>query len=380
MQKELRIVHVLRAPMGGILRHVRDLVLQHAKDGHKIGLVCDVPREEGYNEKLLESLKPYLALGLMRTSMNRSVGLSDIASTWKIRNIIKSLRPNVIHGHGAKGGVYARISGTLINTNDGRPARIYSPHGGSLHFDETSTNGKIYFKIENTLERMTDCLCFVAEYESETYLRKIGAPECPSRVVYNGLGNDEFSPVDTIDKAADFLFIGEMRMLKGPDLFVRAIARLKAEGALNINAVMVGEGPDKNDIYDIIKDHDLQTNITLRSPMPARNAFELAKTVVMPSRAEAMPYIVLEALAAGKPVIATNVGGIPEIYGLAKDILIEANIDQLTARMRLSIEEFDALKARMPIFEELAQRFSVETMATGISEAYYKALARRKTQ
>lgn len=374
----LRIVHILRAPMGGVLRHVRDLALAHAKLGHEVGIICDATGPAGYNEALLEQLEPHLSLGITRTAMSRSVGPSDITSTMTIRNLIKSLRPDVVHGHGAKGGVYARICGSLISTDHGRPARLYSPHGGSLHFDPTSKNGKIYFVIEKILERLTDCLCFVADFEASAYRSKVGTPKCPSRVIYNGLAEDEFEPITLADDAADFLFIGEMRMLKGPDLMLRALSRLKAEGAENISAVMVGEGPDREEIHTLIKERDLQTNVTLRPPMPARTAFSLAKTVVMPSRAEAMPYIILEALAAQRPLIATNVGGIPEIFGKAKDVLIEPDVDSLTARMRFACENPDDFMARMPDHLDLKREFSIDTMSNWVLEAYYKAKSRRK--
>jgi glycosyltransferase involved in cell wall biosynthesis len=374
----LRIVHILRAPMGGVLRHVRDLALAHAKLGHSVGIICDASGPAGYNETLLERLEPHLVLGITRTAMSRSVGPSDISSGMKIRSLIKDLRPDVVHGHGAKGGVYARACGSIIRTDHGRPARLYSPHGGSLHFDASSKNGKVYFQIEKILERMTDCLCFVAEFEANTYRQKIGTPKCPSRVIYNGLAEDEFEPVALADNAADFLFIGEMRLLKGPDLMLRALSRLKAEGAQDISAVMIGEGPDRDDIHAMIKERDLQTNVTLRPPMPARTAFSLARTVVMPSRAEAMPYIVLEALAAQRPLIATNVGGIPEIFGKAKDFLIEPDVDRLTARMRFALENPEDFKSRMPDHDSLKAEFSIDTMSNWVLEAYHKAKSRRK--
>ncbi len=62
----------------------------------------------------------------------------------------------------------------------------------------------------------------------------------------------------------------------------------------------------------------LDSAITFFDPMPARQAFAMARTVVVPSRAEAMPYIVLETLAAARPLIATRVGGIPEILGRSR--------------------------------------------------------------
>ena len=85
----------------------------------------------------------------------------------------------------------------------------------------------MYFRIERILEKMTDGLSFVAEFEQESYQEKVGIPHCPTRVIYNGLTDDEFTPVDLVEDPADFLFIGELRMLKGPDLMIRAVSSLE---------------------------------------------------------------------------------------------------------------------------------------------------------
>ena len=118
----------------------------------------------------------------------------------------------------------------------------------------------------------------------------------------------------------------------------------------------------------------LADRIAFRGAMPARQAFGLAKTVVVPSRAESMPYIVLEALAACKPVIATAVGGIPEILGAGSGALARPELGDLAARMREAIEDPAALRDRMPSPESLRQRFGIETMAARVEDAYQAAL------
>lgn len=361
---ELTIVHILRAPMGGVLRHVRDLARAHTRQGHRVGIICDVAGTPGYNEALLAELDDELAYGVMRLPMTRSVGPMDFLAIRKINALVHAIGPNVLHGHGAKGGVYARLCG------DGSIARIYSPHGGSLHFDPAKLSGKLYFTVEKWLEKRTSRMLFVADYERRTYEQKIGTLRCPWTVSYNGLSDAEFQPVDVVDKPVDFLFIGEIRMLKGPDLFIEAIAGLNDTRRVPVTGLMVGAGPDSDAIGQAIKDNKLAEYVTMRGPMPAREAFSQAKTIVIPSRAEAMPYIVLEALAAGCPVITTNVGGIPEIMGDNSDALIEPTVAALKAAMNKTLDDIEGFRASLPGVDDLQARFSEHVMADAIMQAY----------
>lgn len=372
----LRIVHVLRAPMGGVLRHVRDLALAQTAAGHTVGVICDVPGTAGYNETMLCQLDAGLELGVARVPMTRSVGIGDILAARRVLTALKMLAPDVVHGHGAKGGVYARAIGAHAKAGP-RPARIYSPHGGSLHYDPTSGGGRLYFAVERILERACEAILFVADYERQTYRAKIGVPRCATHVIANGLTDAEFEPVAAVPNAADFLFIGEMRMLKGPDLFVDALARLRADGHDAIRAIMVGDGPDRDAITDRIKAAGLDETISQLDPMPARQAFMLARTMVMPSRAEAMPYIVLEALAAGKALIASGVGGIPEILGADNEALIAPRLDSVSHAMARDLAEPGWLETHMPAAAELKTRFSATAMAGAITDIYRHALVTR---
>ena len=373
----LRIVHVLRAPMGGLFRHVRDLAFQHQAHGHAVGVICDVSGTPGYNETMAAELADGLTLGLHRMRMQRQVGIGDLRDSRSILKNLKELQPDVLHGHGAKGGVFARALGSLVRVERSRVARLYSPHGGSLHYDPQSRSGKAYFRVERLLERLTDHILFVADFERRTYADKIGEPTCSWSVNHNGLQPAEFEPVAPVADAADFLFLGELRMLKGPDAFLRALAALREEGHHEASAVIVGDGPDAAAIRALAKDLSLDAAVTFHQPMPARQAFALARCFVMPSRAEALPYVVLEALAAGLPVIVSNVGGIPEIFGAGSPALIAPDTDELLQGMRIAVKDPDRLRSWMPAQTELRDRFSVEKMAENAMLAYRNALTMR---
>lgn len=374
MAVNLRIVHCFRSPVGGIFRHVRDLTEAQAAAGHAVGIVCDSTTGGDYEEQLFEAMKDSLALGIHRTPMQRHVGPGDLASASRTYRIIQELRPDVLHGHGAKGGAYARLFGSLLRVSRSRVARLYSPHGGSLHYDETTATGKLFFGLERFMARFTDCLLFVSDYERKTYRRKVGEPSIPNRLVYNGLRAAEFEPVAAATDPADFLYIGMMRDLKGPDIFIDALALAGGGLGRPPSAVMVGDGDDLPRYHARVERLGLKNHVRFLPPMPARDAFALAGLVVVPSRAEAMPYIVLEALAAGMPMIATAVGGIPEIFGEGSPALIRPDPGELAGKMGTALGDRDAYRKMMPQLGELKARFGADVMATEIEKAYFAAL------
>jgi glycosyltransferase involved in cell wall biosynthesis len=321
-------------------------------------------------------MRDQLALGIHRTPMQRHIGPGDIASAWRTYSIIKELQPDVLHGHGAKGGAYARLFGSLLRVSRFRVARLYSPHGGSLHYDESTLTGRLFFSLERFMARFTDYLLFVSDYERRAYNRKVGEPPVPNGLVYNGLRAAEFEPVATGPDAADLLYIGMMRDLKGPDLCNDALA--EAEGRLGrpLTAVMIGAGDDLPRYHAQVEHLGLGNRVRFLPPIPARQAFALAGLVVVPSRAEAMPYIVLETLAAGKPMIATAVGGIPEIFGVKSPALVHPDAGELAGKISEALADPAAYRALMPGAAELKARFGAEVMAAEIEAAYFTALKR----
>jgi glycosyltransferase involved in cell wall biosynthesis len=122
---------------------------------------------------------------------------------------------------------------------------------------------------------------------------------------------------------------------------------------------------------------ELGENVEFRSPMPARSAFALARALVVPSRAESMPYLVLEAAAAGKPIIATNVGGIPEVLtgNVTPTLVSPGDPAALAAALRAYLEAPEAWPILSPAL--VKQKFSLEAMAARIEAIYRSALERR---
>jgi glycosyltransferase involved in cell wall biosynthesis len=375
----LRIVHLVRAPIGGIFRHILDLASAQAAAGHDVGIVCNSREGGAFEDELIAAIAPRLTLGAARFPMRRQVSPSDLRAARDLLRHVGALAPDVVHGHGSKGGTYGRLIGSWLGRR--RPvARIYSPHGGSLHYSEKSIEGRIYFAAERQLGRMTDGIVHVSAYEAETYRRKVGIPRCEAVVIRNGLRPDEYVPVVPNKDARDLLFLGMMRHLKGIDVFLQAIARLREEKGRIVTAHVIGQTTEMESWEELARAVGIGDQVAFHLPKPAREAFAMTRALVVPSRAESMPYVVLEAIAAGLPIVATRVGGMPEIFGPRADELVPPGdsaaladaIDRMVADPGRASR--DALARR----EWLLPRFHIDVMQEQV-EKLYRTILDRKT-
>ena len=372
-QGPLRIVHVLRAPVGGLFRHVVDLVRGQSAHGHQLGLVADSTTGGRQSEDTLSELAGSLSLGVTRIPMPRHLGFGDVSAVRQVSRHITAIAPDVIHGHGAKGAAYARLAARP----DGA-IRVYTPHGGSLHYG-MSPLGILYLALERVLMPRTDLFLFESEYGRAAYRSKIGLSRALVRVVYNGIAEDEFMPVEPEPGATDLLFVGELRMLKGVDVLIDALVAL-AENGVQISATIVGDGPDRAAFQERAK--SLGDAVRFTGALPARRAFAMGRILVVPSRAESLPYIVLEAAGAGIPVIATRVGGIPEIFGpLASDLIPSGNSAALARAITVAVTNDEQIHSRAEsLRQRLREGFSLEVMVDRGLAAYREALTARASR
>jgi glycosyltransferase involved in cell wall biosynthesis len=370
----LNILHVMRAPVGGLFRHVTDLARGQAARGHRVGLIADRSTGGTQAEATLSALASKLAHGVTRVPMSRHVGVSDFLAVRHVAQRAQAVAADVIHGHGAKGGAYAR----LASPTDRNTIRVYTPHGGSLHFGWGSPTGLVYLNAERALMSRTDLFLFESAYGRDVFKAKIGEPPNLVRVVHNGVTDDEFQPIVVSQGATDLLFIGELRMLKGVDVLIAAIRQLAEEGR-KVTTTIVGDGPDRAQFQREVAKHGLGEQVQFVGAKAARQAFGLGRLLVVPSRAESLPYIVLEAAAAGVPMIASQVGGIPEIFGPDAGTLVAPGDPAALARaISQAMQDRGARhSATLRLKTRLRALFSADVMTDAILAAYREALVVR---
>ncbi len=369
----LRILHCLRAPVGGLFRHVRDLSAAQSAAGHDVGVIVDSSTNDCLTERRLGELQANLTLGLHRCAMSRDIGWRDLTAAHATAKLAKSLQIDVIHGHGAKGGAYGRLAAVVLRAQRRPIMSFYTPHGGSLHYAPSSLKGRIFMALEKGLGRSTDGVIFESAYSAGIYGRNVGEIAGATRVIPNGLLASEFTSHRPFPDATDIVFIGELRHLKGVDLLLEALALLDRNPA--ITATIVGEGPDAAQFVKTATRLGLNNRVRFPGAMPAAQAFPLGRVLVMPSRAESFPYIVLEAAAAGIPLIATSVGGIPEIVeGSDTELVAPENIAALASAVAAVLADpAGALNRAARLKASVASRFTVERMSSAIVTFYSDA-------
>jgi glycosyltransferase involved in cell wall biosynthesis len=325
---------------------------------------------------MFAALAPNASLGIHRLPIPRLLGPADITTPLRLRQLARGLGVDVVHGHGAKGGFAAR----LVRMVGGAPVALYTPHGGVLHFSPGSMSGRVFRGLERALLGQTDAVIFESAFAQRAFNESIATPRCPSPVIHNGLTEAEFVAVEPLPGAKDFVFIGEFRELKGIRYLLEALVGVVAANGRPATLVMAGGGPDMDVFKALIQSLGLGDRVELAGVRPAREMFSRGRCVVVPSLAESLPYVILEAAAAGRPVIATRVGGVAEIFGPTSASLVPAgDSPALAAALQAFLAAPDAAEAEAKTRHGfIRERFSVGHMTDEIEALYRLCLAARR--
>jgi glycosyltransferase involved in cell wall biosynthesis len=372
-EQPLRILHAVRAPVGGIFRHILDVANGQAVRGHHVGLIADSLTGGERGTAALAEIAPRLKLGVHRIPIRREPHPADAVVWGRMTRLIRRLKPDVLHGHGAKAGAFVRLKSASKRT-----IRVYTPHGGSLHYPASTMMGAFYSRLERALMNRTDLFLFESAFARDTYQRMIGTPKGLVRCVFNGVTAAEFDPITKAQDATDIVYVGEFRHIKGADLLVDAVARLNSAHR-PVTLTLAGDGEETEAIKAQIQRLGLGEVVRLIGHVKARYGFSKGSLLVVPSRGDSMPYVVIEAAAAGIPMVAANVGGIPEIFGPHADALFAPSTASAMAdAIKVALEDpAGALTRAKALRERIFQDFSQSAMVEGVLAGYRDAFANR---
>jgi glycosyltransferase involved in cell wall biosynthesis len=377
--RRLSLLQVLEPSGGGSGRHFLDLCRAMQHRGHSVTAVYSPVRAE---QRFVAELE---ALGLDAVhpvAMQRSPGPSDIAAWRQIRSIAaKHGGFDLIHGHSSKAGALTRLRwpGRHIPV-------VYTPHAFRTMDPTLGSNGRFVFGgIERLLGSYFSDRVICVSSDEYSHALSIGIPRERLRVVVNGVATPPASTGAAIRKrygipAQALLFgsIGRLTRQKAPERIVEAFARIAARLPY-AQLLMIGDGEMEADIRARIAAAGLSGRAQLRSDIPGASAIDAFDVVVMPSRYEAMSYVMLEAAAGGKPLLLSDVGGARMVLESGRNGLLIANTDDPAplAEAMLTISNPTRLRAFSAEARRRKDRYTLSGMADQTEEIYFELLGYR---
>lgn len=377
--RKLRILEVLEPSGGGSGRHFVDLCGALTAMGDEITAIYSPVRAE---DRFVEELMALPLKDVVAIDMDRAPSPSDFSAWRDIMGVIREYGPfDIIHGHSSKAGALTRLP------LPGRHVpRIYTPHAFRTMDPTLGKAGRsIYGAIESLLGRyFSDAVICVSDDEQRHASGHLRIPKAKLHTVVNGVAPPPSGERDAIRARFGirpdtfvFGFVGRLSAQKAPERLISAFRQI-APDRPDADLLMIGFGELIEDVQLQILESALSDRIHVTSEIPGAVAMQAFDALVMPSRYEAMSYVMLEAAAAGLPMVLTDVGGASTVVENGVNGLIVPNIDdphELAEAMRTASASFE--HARLKAAAEARKgRYALHTMAERTLAVYRSVLGR----
>jgi len=321
-----------------------------------------------------------MAQGIKIRKIDQSC-LLDVTMPFQICRHLREGSFSILQTHGYK----ANVLGMAVHKMTGIPWVAFA-HGQTTENRKT----RLYSWLDTVAMKYADRVVAVSNGLYEHQLKPAGIPQSKVRVVHNAIDSDSIKPTVNRDQmrkdlalsANNFVIgvIGRFSPEKGQDIFLRAIA-LAPELGTNFRVLFVGDGPELDRAKSLAADLGVMDKLIFlgyRDDIP--NLYQAIDLVVIPSRSEGLPNVLLEALAVGKAVIATDVGGIGEVLeNRVNGLLVPFNdVKSLACAMEEIYYNKDLYnQVSGNALQSVKIKFSTEARAKNIFAVYQELLSEK---
>lgn len=374
------ILQVTGAPAGGIRKHVHAIL--SGLPALKQSYACAASEGDAVFHSEFPGLSRKLGGRVLELPIAKRPAFSDVLNIVRLRRFVLENGVSIVHGHGAKGGLYARALSLLCGVRS-----VYTPHGGAMHAMFSWPEDAAYRLAERLLLPLTGFFVFESEYTAEAYARRVGRRPENSIVNYSGVDLPDLGAV--AQKAVglgysppphatpDIGVFGILRRQKGQFAALEAAAELKRRG-LGVKLHLFGDGPSRADLDSACAALGISYAVVFHGEVQDVHPHMWGMDMVLiPSVFESFGYVALEAFSVGRPVLASDTGGLREIVTDGETGLLFSRGGAADAIARLCGEP--GLRERLVrnAFARLKAGFSPASMLSRLEGIYLKVAAER---
>ncbi|MCX6785461.1 MAG: glycosyltransferase [Candidatus Komeilibacteria bacterium] len=372
---------VTQSEWGGAQEYIFNLATNLDKNQYEVLVLAGRGNGELFN-KLSQAQISWQKLKYTRRAINPTL---DKLAVWELYKIFKKEQPDVIHLNSSKIGFLGSIAARLCQgfgrrraiaalataRGQGKFKIIYTAHGWVFTEPLPYLTKKLYFWIEKTSAKWKDAIITVCEANRQIALQH----NFKSNIItiHNAVNPKQLSFLSK-ENARNFLkllptdpvigTIANFYKTKGLNFLIEAAGNLVKDYP-NLKTVIIGDGPERKNLEALILKLNLTDKVILTGSLPKAHQYLKAFDLfVLSSVKEGLPYAVLQAMAAEIPIVATRVGGLPEI--LPNECLVKTNgaIHESPLQLRDKISEYLAGRLPLPQYKPISfEEFLNKTIA-----------------
>ncbi|RJQ33095.1 MAG: glycosyltransferase family 1 protein [Actinobacteria bacterium] len=367
-----KVLFIIRPSAGGMQKHLVDLISGLSQKSYCISVITAKNKElrakldglaDVFEIDMADSIKPW----------------QDLKTIKCLRGMLKNIRPDLIHIHGNKSALLGRVAAFSFNI-----PIIITIHNFMSYQNASFLKRRLSSFIDRQLDKKTSITIAVSHQLKKALIEKEGLDADKIKVIHNGI-NPVLGDLGMINKTElgfspnDFIIlnIGRMVSFKGQKYLVEAFLKISKK-IPKIKLVIVGSGPLEDELRDQIKSLGLEKSVKLiTNPVDINRIYFSSDLFVLPSINEPFGLVVLEAMSAKLPVIATSSGGVVEIIDNGKDGLLVPPSDSESLALAIESLYKDKDLRQKLIFNahaKLNDEFTLEIMVDKTNAIYQEVL------
>ena len=375
---------VMEATIGGTKRHLHELSVGLHARGWSVEVACPRVRAEAHGDTSFWDDLSAAGIPLRALAMERKVASwANLKAIGTLARVIREASPriDVVHAHSAIGGAVARLAVLAAGPFGRRPAVVYTPHGFAF-LDGSPARRRAFLAVERILGLATDRVIGVSPTEAEVAWRRRVVPRDRAVAIPNGIDPTTLpSPSDGVRARAEegwnsspvVITVARMTPQKDPSTWLRVAARIAASRP-DVRFVWVWGGETAQDVRAEALRLGIADRIDFAGYRPdARRLVAGANVFLLTSRFEGLPYGVIEALAVGVPVVATDVTGTRDVvrHGVTGLLSPAGDVEGLASQVLSMLNDPSRAAALATAGrEDVVRRFSIDTMVEATATVY----------